>query len=243
MGAAIFTFIWLVSIMHNVDKSWALHSVDHGFLIELDAACATNGGDASSFVWDSNTDNGDMFNQATHAGISINNTDCVVDAVQNWMADYNRTRGYIFGVNSQEGNSGSWEKGSLATYDRDGVKGDHDNFYTLTGLHAYENGANTSVITALVFTTLAMLLGVLNFIMLLVSWSRSKMFESMFSFCAGFGGLIIVASPWISDVVLNSAGDEFVALPVMVAFQLTLLWVRPGDVDGVETKEGGFIGL
>ncbi len=239
MGAAIFTFIWLVSIMHNVDKSWTLHSVDHGFLIELDAACAGNSG--TNPTWDPDTEPGDAFNSATHAGISINNTDCVVDAVQNWMKDFNRTRGFIYGVNGEYDNN--WEKGSLATYDRDAVHADHDNFYTLTGLHAYENGANTSVITALVFTTLAMLLGVLNFIMLLVSWSRSQMFESMFSFCAGFGGLIIVASPWISDVVLNSAGDEFVALPVMVAFQLTLLWVRPGDVEGVETKDGGFIGL
>lgn len=214
--------------------------MDQGFLISLDNACSTV---AETPDWDPDNHNKDDFLQAAHAGISINNTDCVVEGVQNWMNTYNRTRGSIYTLTSDaHDNNNPYDKGEIATRDRDAVHADHDNFYTLAGLHSYENGANTSVITALVFTTTAMLLGVLNFLLLLVSGNRYIMAESMFCFCAGFGGLIIVASPWISDVVLNSAGDEFVALPVMVAFQLTLLWVKPDDVDEVDTVKGfGFL--
>ena len=218
-----------------------LHSVDQGFLISLENACSTAD---TTPVWDPDAAGQVNYQSGVNAGISINNTDCVVEGVQNWMNTYNRTRGSIYTIDRPRSdlNDDPFEAGDISARDRDAVHADHDNFYTLAGLHSYENGANTSVITALVFTTIAMLLGVLNFLLLLVSGNRYIMAESMFCFCAGFGGLIIVASPWISDVVLNSAGDEFVALPVMVAFQLTLLWVKPDDVVDVEKQTGfGFL--
>lgn len=58
--------------------------------------------------------------------------------------------------------------------------------------------------------------------------------------CPTLQAVIVISSPWISDVIMGSAGAEFVALPIIVALQITLLWVRPGESDEVETKTGGF---
>ena len=229
MGASIFTFVWLVSIIHNVDKSWALHSVEQGFLIDLEKACrdpaetaALNFGQPEMGANDRDHD---------YLGVTLQNTTCIVDAVETWMETYKPVSGKMYDANAVLG----------ATTNPVPKPDDTSNFHTLAGLHYYENGANTSVITSLVFTTVAMLLGVANFIVLLVSSKRYMMLESIFCFCAGFGAVIVISSPWISDVVLNSAGGEFVALPIMVAFQITLLWVRPGEsADGIETQSGGF---
>ena len=223
MGASIFTFIWLVSIIHNVDKSWALHSVEQGFLIDLEKACRDPAQTAELDFYTGGT--------RTHnnVGVTLQNTTCIVDAVESWMEEYKPVSGKIYDATA-----------ALAANPVD-KPDDTSNFHTLAGLHYYENGANTSVITSLVFTTIAMLLGVANFIVLLVSSKRYMMLESIFCFCAGFGAVIVISSPWISDVVLNSAGGEFVALPVMVAFQITLLWVRPGEsAEGIDTQTGGF---
>ena len=227
MGASIFTFIWLVSIIHNVDKSWALHSVDRGFLIELDAKCR-NQPPVPAMDWG---EPAEEVHEYGAVGATLTNASCVVDAVEAWIDDFTPKSGKVYEVAA-----GADASGAIASVDQP-----DDNFHTLSGLHYYENGANTSVITSLVFTTIAMLLGVANFIVLLVSSKRYMMLESIFCFCAGFGAVIVISSPWISDVVLNSAGGEFVALPVMVAFQITLLWVRPGEsAEGIETQTGGF---
>lgn len=225
MGASIFTFVWLVSIIHNVDKSWALHSVEQGFLIDLEKEC--RGGVTPTLDFTADTD---RIDQHDHIGMTLQNTTCIVDAVETWLDNYKPVSGKIYDVVAAAAGTNP-----IDTPD------DTSNFHTLAGLHYYENGANTSVITSLVFTTVAMLLGVANFIVLLVSSKRYMMLESIFCFCAGFGAVIVISSPWISDVVLNSAGGEFVALPIMVAFQITLLWVRPGEsADGIETQSGGF---
>lgn len=225
MGASIFTFVWLVSIIHNVDKSWALHSVEQGFLIDLETACR----DGTIGTHDIFSPVGGDTAEHAQIGLTLQNTTCIVDAVESWLDTYKPVAGKIYDVAAAAGTN------PIDTPD------DTSNFHTLAGLHYYENGANTSVITSLVFTTVAMLLGVANFIVLLVSSKRYMMLESIFCFCAGFGAVIVISSPWISDVVLNSAGGEFVALPIMVAFQITLLWVRPGEsADGIETQSGGF---
>merc|ERR1719460_307715 len=83
MGASIFTFVWLVSITHNVGKSWALHAVDHSFIMEMDKQCS-NGGVAD--MTHSLTTPAEVvdFNQAVGAGGVVQNVSCVVDAVEAW---------------------------------------------------------------------------------------------------------------------------------------------------------------
>ena len=232
MGGSIFTFIWLVSIIHNVDKSWSLHSVEQGFLIDLERECRNPNGDVAAELFRPN-DLSEV-RQAT-IGITLTNTTCIVNAIESWMDTFNPEHGKIYDAIETHGHNG--ETPHVATDKPD----DTSNFHTLAGLHYYENGANTSVITSLIFTTIGMLLGVANFIVLLVSSRRYMMLESIFCFCAGFGSVIVISSPWISDVVINSAGGEFIALPIIVALQIALLWVRPGEsAEGIETQTGGF---
>lgn len=232
MGASIFTFIWLVSIMHNVDKSWAMHSVDHSLVLAMDAKCNDNN---INQLFDKTltgvtgfqaTDSHDI---AGYAGARVKNASCVGDAIDAWqqkladaVSSADKPRQVVHDIDNG--------------YDIDNSD-DRTDTFTFASLQDYENGANTSAITALVFTSIAMIVGVANFIMLLVSSKRYTMLESLFCFCAGFGSVIIVASPWISDVILMSAGAEFVALPVVVAFQITLLWVRPGATEDVESSD------
>ena len=234
MGASIFTFIWLVSIMHNVDKSWAMHSVDHSLVLAMDETC--NDGNAATLM------RAQLATAATttpiaagYAGATVRNASCVGDAVDAWqqaLADLisgsDKPRQVV-----HDGDNAN-NQGGYAIANNE----DRTDTFAFASLQDYENGANTSVITALIFTAVAMIVGVANFIMLLVSSKRYTMLESLFCFCAGFGSVIIVASPWISDVVLMSAGAEFVALPVVVAFQITLLWVRPGATEDVESSDG-----
>lgn len=233
MGASIFTFIWLVSIMHNVDKSWAMHSVDHSLVLAMDDAC-TDGGITTLLKDTIATGGGSTTNMAAYAGARVGNASCVGDAVDAWQ------QSLATAISAQDKprqvvhDSSATGTGGYAI----GTSDDRTDTFTFASLQDYENGANTSVITALVFTAVAMIVGVANFIMLLVSSKRYTMLESLFCFCAGFGSVIIVASPWISDVVLMSAGAEFVALPVIVAFQITLLWVRPGATEDVESSDG-----
>ena len=227
MGASIFTFIWLVSIMHNVDKSWAMHSVDHALIMKMDAACGGAGANmANQLVAASSL----RHDGAVYAGATINNASCVGDAVDAWQQD-------LADLISNADKPRKVEYSSTGSGYQVVDNPVREDSFTFASLQDYENGANTSAITALVFTSVAMIVGVANFIMLLVSSKRYTMLESLFCFCAGFGSVIIVASPWISDVILMSAGAEFVALPVIVAFQITLLWVRPGATEDVESSD------
>ena len=229
MGASIFTFIWLVSIMHNVDKSWAMHSVDHALIMKMDEAC---GGAGASMATQLTAGSFGRHDGAVYAGATINNASCVGDAVDAWQQDLADAISGADKPRKVEYTSGG-TTGGYQVVDNP-VRADS---FTFASLQDYENGANTSAITALVFTSVAMIVGVANFILLLVSSKRYTMMESLFCFCAGFGSVIIVASPWINDVILMSAGAEFIALPVVVAFQVTLLWVRPGATDDVESSD------
>ena len=230
MGASIFTFIWLVSIMHNVDKSWAMHSVDHSLVLAMDGAC--NDGTVESLLKDTiGSGVPGSAEMAAYAGARVTNATCVGNAIDEWqqqvadaIAGADKPRQIVHHAAGDNGYR-------VANSD------DRTDTFTFASLQDYENGANTSAITALVFTSVAMIVGVANFIMLLVSSKRYTMLESLFCFFAGFGSVIIVASPWISDVILMSAGAEFVALPVIVAFQITLLWVRPGATEDVESSD------
>lgn len=242
MGASIFTFVWLVSIMHNVDRSWAFHSVDHSLIMSLDSQCV--GGNVATMAHQQLTGSGPSTAEnrlnfessagfAKYAGNHVVNASCVADAVDTWQQDV---------ADLIDGSSFDRTK---IVHDNTAPSGlrladasDREDYFAYASLQDYENGANTSVITALVFTSVAMIVGVANFIMLLVSSKRYTMLESLFCFCAGFGSVIVIASPWISDVILTTAGAEFVALPVIVAFQITLLWVRPGATEDVESSDG-----
>lgn len=232
MGASIFTFVWLVSITHNVGKSWALHAVDHSFIMEMDRQCSNGGVVALTHTITGGGHQAD-YHQAVGAGAVVQNVSCVVDAVESWNKEV---------ADAIEGQTGranikfdETPAEGYATYDAEG-KG---NSFPFASYDDFSKGANTSVITALVFTSIAMILGVANFIVLLVSSSRYIMLEKLFCFCAGFGAVILISSPWIADIVVTTAGDEYAALPVIVALQITLLWVMPGnEVEGVETKGG-----
>ena len=231
MGASIFTFIWLVSIMHNVDRSWAFHSVDHSLVMAMDQECAGSSPPLAELVNSWNSHVTGTYDLAKYAGSHVKNASCVAAAVDVWQESvvaaldnsaYDNPRFTL----DDNGNP-------IVT---DGAE--RENYFAYASLQDYENGANTSVITALVFVSVAMIVGVANFIVLLVSSKRYTMLESLFCFCSGFGSVIVIASPWISDVILTTAGAEFVALPVIVAFQITLLWVRPGATEDIEQSDG-----
>jgi hypothetical protein len=226
MGASIFTFIWLVSIMHNVDRSWAFHSVDHSLVLAMDEACAGSNPPLADFVEELNGHAVGEFDAPKYAGAHVTNASCVAAAVDKWQET----------VVASLDNSPYDKPRITFTGIADGAE--RENYFAYASLQDYENGANTSVITALVFVSVAMIVGVANFIVLLVSSKRYTMLESLFCFCSGFGSVIVIASPWISDVILTTAGAEFVALPVIVAFQITLLWVRPGATDDIEQSDG-----
>ena len=246
MGCSIFTFVWLVSITHNVTKSWAFHAVDHQMLLAIDAECVKGAGNhIADFGYDAGQISDGTFGHAEQLGVTIQNATCVVDAIERFQAAHVDAMAAIDGRTQNRvvyGNAGTitgGQNGIVTEAAKD------SNFATLSGLADYENGANTSVITALIFTSIAMIVGVANFVILLISSSRYMMMEALFCFCAGFGAVIVISSPWIADIVVDSAGTEYVALPVIVALQITLLWVKPGpstDDSGVDDKNG-FVGF
>lgn len=241
MGCSIFTFVWLVSITHNVTKSWVFHAVDHQMLLEIDHQCANGGAHTATFDLTSTGQTAGHYGDAEHGGVTIQNASCVVDAIETWQANLATERATVDGrahyVSDYSGAGAGANEYKTAQAD--------SNFATLSGLAEYENGANTSVITALIFTSIAMIVGVANFVILLISSSRYMMMEALFCFCAGFGAVIVISSPWIADIVVDSAGTEYVALPIITALQITLLWVKPGPStgdSGVEDKNG-FVGF
>lgn len=87
-----------------------------------------------------------------HAGATIQNVSCVTSAIEAWTDHFAQTNGKVWVNTAAQGTPEEF-----GHYVQDDTPS--DNYHTTAGLAAYENGANTSVITSLVFTTIAMILG------------------------------------------------------------------------------------